>query len=85
VPFVDATDYVVWRDTLGSTTDLRADGNNSGEVTPRDYDIWRAHFGQTSGSGATASTNAAVPEPAALFLLLVGMPALFCRRRASVP
>ena len=27
---VDAADYTVWRDTLGSTTDLRANGDNSG-------------------------------------------------------
>lgn len=82
---VDAADYVVWRDTLGSTTDLRADGNNSGEVTQLDYDVWRAHFGQTSGSGTGASANADVPEPGTLFLLLVGITALFGRRRASVP
>ena len=29
---VDAADYSVWRDTLGSTNDLRADGNGDGQV-----------------------------------------------------
>ena len=29
---VDAADYTVWRDTLGSTTDLRADGNGNGSI-----------------------------------------------------
>ena len=28
---VDAADYTVWRDTLGSTTDLRANGNDTGD------------------------------------------------------
>ena len=27
---VDAADYTVWRDTLGSTSDLRANGDNTG-------------------------------------------------------
>ena len=81
---VDATDYVVWRDTLGSTTDLRADGDNSGGVTQLDYQVWRAHLGQTSGSGTATSGNAVVPEPATLFLLLMGIMVPFGRLRASV-
>ena len=52
---VDAADYVVWRKTGGSQDD---------------YNIWRAHFGQTAGSGTGASANAAVPEPATLVLLM---------------
>ena len=31
---VDAADYTVWRDTLGSTTDLRANGDNTGARAP---------------------------------------------------
>jgi hypothetical protein len=44
---VDANDYVIWRSTLGSMTDLRADGNDNGVVDQGDYDIWRGHFGNT--------------------------------------
>jgi hypothetical protein len=55
---VDAADYVVWRKGLGTT------------YTQNDYNVWRAHFGQTSGSGAGASANATVPEPATLLLLM---------------
>ena len=32
---VDAADYTVWRDTLGSRTDLRADGDNTGASAER--------------------------------------------------
>ena len=32
---VDAADYTIWRDTLGSTTDLRANGDNTGAVRAR--------------------------------------------------
>ena len=54
----DAADYVVWRKGLGPT------------YTPNDYDVWRAHFGQTAGSGSGASASAAVPEPASLVPLM---------------
>ena len=54
---VTAADYVVWRNGLGTI------------YTQNDYDVWRAHFGQSAGSGAGTSTNATVPEPATLVLL----------------
>ncbi|MEX2306369.1 MAG: pentapeptide repeat-containing protein [Pirellulales bacterium] len=64
---VDAADYVVWRKGLGTTH------------TQNDYTIWRAHFGQTAGtgSGATGSASApAAPEPASLVLFLLSSIAL---------
>jgi T5SS/PEP-CTERM-associated repeat protein len=70
---VDAADYVVWRKGLG-TTYIQAD-----------YDIWRTHFGQTAESGAGATTNAAVPEPATLALLIVGILSMSSGRRMIVP
>jgi hypothetical protein len=63
---VDAADYTVWRDTRGSTTNLIADGNNSGTIETGDYNVWRHNFGRTAGSGSAA----AVPEPAALPILV---------------
>jgi hypothetical protein len=60
---VDAADYVVWRKNPG------------GIYTPDDYNIWRAHFGQTigGGSGATGSASApTVPEPPAFALAVLG-------------
>jgi hypothetical protein len=46
---VDAADYVVWRKTLGSTTDLAADGNGDGRVDEADLDMWKANLGQSLG------------------------------------
>ena len=39
---VDAADYVVWRNGLGTT------------YTQADYDVWRTHFGKPPGSGSGA-------------------------------
>jgi hypothetical protein len=65
---VDAADYTIWRDTLGSTTDLRANGDNTGTsagvIDQADFSFWKANFGG-SGAGAVA----AVPEPTAGLLL----------------
>ncbi len=44
---VDTGDYSVWRDTLGSTTDLRADGNDDGVIDQDDYDVWADYYGNT--------------------------------------
>jgi T5SS/PEP-CTERM-associated repeat protein len=68
---VDAVDYVVWRKGLGTTYSQSV------------YNIWRAHFGQTAGSGTSAIVNA-VPEPAALVLLITGMLMICAGRRKPV-
>lgn len=68
---VDAADYVVWREGLGTT------------YTQNDYVVWRANFGKVAGSGSLAAANAAVPEPsvgAALILAAFTVAAFRCRR-----
>lgn len=57
---VNAGDYTVWRNSLGSTTSLAADGNGNGVVDQGDFTYWRARFGTTSGAGQAVA--AAVPE-----------------------
>lgn len=44
---VDAADYTLWRNTLGSSTDLRADGDGNGQIQQADYGVWREHFGDS--------------------------------------
>jgi Dockerin type I domain len=75
---VDASDYTVWRDTMGSTTDLAADGNGDGVVDHEDYLVWRGDMGTVTdlsvfdeadgldGLGATG-----VPEPSTFLLLII--------------
>ena len=66
---VDAADYVVWRNGLGTT------------FTQNDYNVWRAHFGQTAGSGSNTVANTTVPEPATLVMLIVAVSGVLTRRR----
>ncbi|MGL4512623.1 MAG: hypothetical protein ACRCT8_05985 [Lacipirellulaceae bacterium] len=72
---VNAADYTVYRDTLGSTTDLRADGNGNSVIDAGDYGVWVANY----GTGAAAAT--AIPEPAALVALASGLLAASVGRR----
>jgi hypothetical protein len=61
---VDARDYVVWRDTLGTTVTAfaGADGDGDGMVDQEDFGVWRANFGR-SLPRATASVVLESSEP----------------------
>lgn len=66
---VDIADYTIWRDTLGSTSDLRANADNSGLSTnvidQADYTIWAGNYGSSLPAlPASASAPAAVEEVA---------------------
>jgi hypothetical protein len=65
---VNAADYTVWRNNLGSATSLPND--NTAGVGQDDYARWKMHFGETAGSGSGIGSNAAVPEPASATLLI---------------
>jgi hypothetical protein len=80
---VDAADYVVWRNNLGTSFTLPNEvaGVTPGSVTSDDYNAWRARFGNTAGSGASALVAGAVPEPASLVLLLMVSLLSACARR----
>jgi probable HAF family extracellular repeat protein len=69
---VDGSDYVVWRNGLGT------------KYTQNDYNVWRSHFGQTADSGAGAIANAAVPEPTTLLLMIAAVGGVTTRRRRCI-
>jgi hypothetical protein len=72
---VDAADYVVWRK---NETDNNPLPNDDGLLTQVErFDLWRANFGDTPGSGAGGS--APIPEPASWLMLV--MSALVGTRR----
>jgi len=61
---VDAADYTVWRNGLGSI------------YSQADYDVWKSHFGESAGGGSytvgSAHSQLGVPEPMSLALLAIG-------------
>jgi hypothetical protein len=68
---VDAADYTVWRDGLGS------------RYTLDDYSVWKANFGQSATGGAAAGSKAAVPEPSGILAILLGTAILAASGRYS--
>ena len=50
---VDAADYVVWRDRLGTNAPLTNEGASPGMVDQADYDFWKANFGKSASSSTT--------------------------------
>jgi sugar lactone lactonase YvrE len=69
---VDAADYAVWRDGLGT------------QYTQTEYNDWRANFGRVASGASTSNSNElpqiAVPESPTIILLMFGATAfLVCR------
>jgi hypothetical protein len=81
--FVDAADYVAWRDTESQavTPGSGADGNLSRVIDAGDYDHWRSRFGNMIPAGAVSSKLAAAPEPSIRALLVCGLLLVVIMRR----
>ena len=73
-----AADYVLWR----NGGPLQNEVDTPGTVNAADYTAWRARFGNTSGSGSSLESAAAVPEPATWLLALM-VPAMLFGKRAA--
>ena len=69
---VDAVDYILWRDSLGSSIDLRADGNANGVVDQDDYEFWRERFGNSSNATGPGQDPTGQPGPVELPAITVG-------------
>ena len=75
---VSATDYAIWRESLGLTgVGLAADGNGDGQVNTADYNLWRANFGAT----IPALISTSVPEPSTAMLITMLALGLAARRK----
>jgi len=64
---VDAADYVVWRNHLGSDSMLPNDATPG--VTIDDYEVWKTNFGRTADG---AGSSIGVPEPTTEAALVLG-------------
>jgi hypothetical protein len=69
---IDAADYAAWRDAVTAGATSLTNDPTPGVVDESDFTYWRAHFGETLGSGAGAGSAAAVPEPSAFLSLAIG-------------
>jgi hypothetical protein len=69
---VDAADYTVWRNKLGTTVltpGTGADGDGDGKITAADYPVWKLHYGDQEI--AAAGNSHPIPEPSAPILVAV--------------
>ena len=80
---LDAADYTVWRNHVG-TTNMLPNDLIGGTIGYAQYNQWRSHYGQTAGSGAGAIAIAEAPEPASAVMLFLGAMGLHCRRRLAI-
>ncbi|MCC7086473.1 MAG: hypothetical protein IT427_15845 [Pirellulales bacterium] len=77
---VDAADYVVWRNNLGTTNSLPNDVVG-GPVGPLQFALWRGNFGNTLSSGMLVYNS--VPEPVVGSLIGTMLIAATFRRRSN--
>jgi beta-glucanase (GH16 family) len=75
---VDASDYVLWRKTVGDEgPNLPADGDGNEVVDDDDLEFWRERFGNESNGGGG---GIAVPEPSGMGWLIVAAFGIACSR-----
>jgi arylsulfatase A len=85
---VNASDYIVWRNALGTVGTSAADGNYDGVVDSGDYILWRKALAASgSGSGGLLGEfGSNVPEPSSFLLVATSLCCLIAhsarRRRA---
>ena len=75
---VDAADYVVWRKNNGTSNLLPNDNGLGTPIGVSHYNLWRANFGDMAGSGSGSAR--AVPEPATLIFVALGVVAILVPR-----
>lgn len=79
---MNAADYTLWRDQLGSAAGTLPNDVDGGVIGSAQYATWRANYGATPGSGFGSGFGSVVPEPTTLTLLLLAiLPSLARKRR----
>lgn len=61
---IDAADYTIWQDSLGSsvTPGTLGDADYDGDVDNADYDWWKQQFGTSMGAGGAAMVTSSQVE-----------------------
>lgn len=78
--FVDAEDYTVWRDNLGSAAGALANDADGGEIGAAQYNTWVANYGM---SASQPDAPFSVPESGAMILAACGLISLGMFQRRS--
>ena len=68
---IDAADYTVWRNTIGTDGTLLNDFSPE-YVDEDDYLYWKSHYGDSSFPGGGGLAGALIPEPTTIALLCLG-------------
>ena len=80
---VNAADYATWRNLRNQTgPNLTADADGNGVVNDLDYNIWRANFGRSAGSGVVLASGV-VPESASILYWLTALVFAVLSRRQN--
>lgn len=84
---VDDGDYVTWRKNNGTNNALANDGGLGTPIGTAHYNLWRANFGNPpgAGSGTNIGGGSAVPEPASVVFVCIGMFICSARCRSALP
>jgi hypothetical protein len=81
---VNAADYTVWRNNLGSPEgSLLSNNGNGGTIDETDYALWKSQFGMSNGAGAGGLGVSSVPEPGSVLLTLLSLVGLVGFRRRN--
>jgi len=70
---IDGMDFLVWQENSGTSSGAsiaEGDANGDGAVNELDLGIWESQYGSVS----TLTSQAAVPEPSSLCLLVISIP-----------
>jgi len=79
---VDTADYLIWRTNQGRSNALANDAIG-GVIGQAQFNQWRAHYGQTAGSGSGTLGSGEVPEPATCSLMILAAVSMWTRQRRS--
>jgi len=69
---LDAADYTVWRDAIGTSGGMLPNDPTPETVDGSDFQYWKDHFGETLGGAGLGGGSFAVPEPSGLAFVLSG-------------